>query len=125
MVTRKLDDTLIVNAASEARRKFGGLKLVPSLAVDVVAIGGTFIHVQVGWTTHLAEGSLKVVLDNGAQTDITARLALDPVAMTASGDIDTGAVGVQVVRASGEFLARLAPLQSVVLGATGAAYLSH
>ena len=124
MVTLK-DTALIHNTAAEWKKKFGRQLPLPSLTVWVAAIGGTFVGVQVRWTTHLADNSLRVVLATGEEVDITAQLTIDVDAMTATGDIDTGSVGVQVVRASGEFLARLVPTRSVILSATGSAYLPY
>ena len=116
-----LTDPLIPNRAGDALQKFGKLRLKPSLAIDVVAEGGTFLWVRATWTTVMAEGSLLVRLDG--RSDVTAQLAIDADEMSASGSIDAGGVGIHQVTAEGEFLAALAPLRTVRLTATGSAYL--
>lgn len=126
MVTQRAPlPTLVDNTAAEARRKFGKLRLKPVLAVQAQAAGGTFVALEVRWATPLVANSLKVVLRRGDPTDpdVAAQLKIDDDAMTATGTLDVGGVGVVMVAAEGEFLAQLAPVRTVHLSASAAAYL--
>ena len=51
-----LTDPLIPNRAGDALQKFGKLRLKPSLAIDVVAEGDTFLWVRATWTDEMNDG---------------------------------------------------------------------
>ena len=102
--------------------KFRRVKLKPSLRV-YAHCEGTWVYVEAAWTSFLAGGSLKVVIDG--RDDITSKLTVDEAAMKATGTVDVGGVGLHLVEASGEFLASLLPLRTVVLNASSGAYCAY
>jgi hypothetical protein len=99
--------------------RFKKVRLRPSLKVWAWGVGGTFVFIDVSWTTPLASDSLRVTLDG---IDVTKKLTIDDVEMKASGTVDAGGVGIHVVDGRGEFLASLFPVRTVVLTGSAPAY---
>ena len=102
--------------------RFRTVKLKPSLRV-YAHCEGTWVYVEAAWTSFLAGESLKVIIDG--REDITSKLTVDEAAMKATGTVDVAGVGLHLVEASGEFLASLLPIRTVVLKASSGVYCAY
>ncbi len=116
-------DLLITKHNQAVLEKLRKMRLRPSLSLYACAAGATFAYVQVSWTTVLIEGTLQVLVDQSR--DITSELKVDSVAMKAIGTVDLQGVGLHPLDARGEFLARLLPLATIQLSASGGVYLPY
>ena len=116
-------DPLITDHDKAILEKLRKMRLRPSISLYACAAGATFAYVQVSWTTVLIEGTLQVLVDQS--TDITAELKVDEAAMKAIGVVDLKGVGLHALDARGEFLARLLPLATIQLSASGGVYLPY
>lgn len=95
----------------------------PGISMYAVAAGGTFIYAEINWKTLLKKGSLKVLLTPNTQ-DVTSQFTINDAAMKATATFDCGAVGVQMLQASGEFLTFfLPPSHFVKLRCSAAVYI--
>ena len=123
MPRKPVSDPLVVKPNAALLDKLAKARLRPSLVIRCAAAGGTFAHIEVAWTTLLVDGTLRVVCDGSR--DITALLQVDDAGMTASGTVDLQGVGLHVLGAAGQFLARLSPLGTVALEASGSVYFPY
>lgn len=123
MPRKLVSDPLVKKPNAALLEKIAKTRLRPSLVVQCGAVGGTFAHVEIAWTTLLVDGTLRVVCDGNL--DITSLLEVDETTLTASGTVDLKGVGLHVIDATGQFLSRLVPLGTIALEASGSVYMPY
>lgn len=123
MPRKLVSDPLVKKPNAALLERLAKTRLQPSLVVRCTCVGGTFANIEVAWTTLLVDGTLRIVCDGNR--DITSLLAIDEVALKASGTVDLQGVGLHVLDAAGQFLARLVPLGTIALEASGSVYMPY
>ena len=78
------------------------IELFPTLTAYSIASGGTFFYASIKWATLLEENSLKITLNR--TEDITSAFRINHATFSTTANIDCGAVGVQQLDVSGNFL---------------------